>query len=67
LPGRRRAPLQIAKLVEHEQWVIGEATLFPGDAAFANPEVYEFIESEGMGSPPAPAYVAARDRTPPGK
>ena len=27
----------------------GEAALFRGDAAFANPEIYEFLEAEGMG------------------
>jgi hypothetical protein len=26
-----------------------EAPLFRGDAAFANPEVYEFLEAEGLG------------------
>ena len=27
----------------------GEASLFRGDAAFANPEIYEFLEAERMG------------------
>ena len=41
---------------------------FRGDAAFANPEIYEFLEAEGMGyCDPATGQsgVARQDRLPP--
>jgi hypothetical protein len=37
---------------------------FRGDAAFANPEIYEFLEAEGIGYDPAPDQqrLAEQDR-----